>query len=624
MTARRVASTFVVVVVASCSQPAPARPAVESAQPQVSRTPPVPPLVAQTHGAVLTPATPRDAGLSDAAISAAVTLYREAVDTGKVAGAVLLVARHGKVVVHQAFGVRNTDARSPMETTTMFRMSSNTKAVTAAAVALLADRGRLRFTDPVSVHIPSWDNRRARAITIHHLLSHTSGIRIDALFAPRWIRWPWSRPPTLRSETDRIGSVGAEATPGSEYFYTNAGYNALGGLVETVSGRPLDMFLRDEIFTPLGMADSYGFEAAEKLDGKISRMGPTYTTGERGGWMATWKPGDPPEVPFARGSGGLVTTAWDYAVFMQMLLNGGIYGDVRLLRPGTVRAMLTAHTPSGARGYGYGWGINDDGVFTHSGSTGTYAWGDPRSGILVVALTQTPSASDMRPRMMEILKRGFVVIPGPVPPDRLDQLADAYTAAVASATGEDVRIGSTTTRVSDFVNRGAAFDDLYVFPPLLDACSRVIGRPFKLSSLHARTVRPGVPAQPLHADVRRDSADWPLVGFILMVDEFRMDNGATRFVPGSHRWPGAPEDAMSDLQADHDEQVLACGRRGSLIVFNGSTWHGHAANTSSAPRRSLQGAFIPRAGRAGTDFAARMSPDVRARLSPLARYVLAL
>jgi ectoine hydroxylase-related dioxygenase (phytanoyl-CoA dioxygenase family) len=178
--------------------------------------------------------------------------------------------------------------------------------------------------------------------------------------------------------------------------------------------------------------------------------------------------------------------------------------------------------------------------------------------------------------------------------------------------------------VNDFVNRGAAFDDLYVFPPLLEACCRVIGQPFKLSSLHARTLRPHVPAGDLHVDVRRDSADWPLLAFILMVDEFRPDNGATRFVPGSHRWPGTPEDRTPDVRAEHDDEVLACGPAGSLLVFNGSAWHDHSANTSSGSRRSIQGAFIPRDGRAGTDFAGRMQPGTHARLSPLARYMLAL
>jgi hypothetical protein len=224
----------------------------------------------------------------------------------------------------------------------------------------------------------------------------------------------------------------------------------------------------------------------------------------------------------------------------------------------------------------------------------------------------------------ELEEQGFVVIPGPEPSGGMEVLVDAYAAAVASATGEDIRVGSTSTRVSDFVNRGAEFDGLYVFPPLLEACCRVIGRPFKLSSFLARTLRPHTPVQELHVDVQRDSADLPLLGFILMIDDFRPDNGATRFVPGSHRWPGTPEDTLSDPHAEHGDQVSALGRAGSLLVFNGSTWHGHTANVSSQPRRSLQGAFIPRDGQAATDFAARMRPETRARLSPVGRYLLAL
>jgi len=222
----------------------------------------------------------------------------------------------------------------------------------------------------------------------------------------------------------------------------------------------------------------------------------------------------------------------------------------------------------------------------------------------------------------ELHHRGFIVLPGPVPPKRMESLTDAYTAAMSSASDPDVRVGSTSTRVSDFVNRGTDFDALYIFPPLLDACCRVIGQPFKLSSLQARTLRPHTPAQELHVDVQRDSADWPLLGFILMVDEFRQENGATRFVPGSHHRLSAPEGTISDLRADRAGQVLACGPAGSLLIFNGSAWHGHTANTSDAPRRSLQGAFIPRDGQAATDFATRMQPETRERLSALARHLL--
>jgi ectoine hydroxylase-related dioxygenase (phytanoyl-CoA dioxygenase family) len=206
----------------------------------------------------------------------------------------------------------------------------------------------------------------------------------------------------------------------------------------------------------------------------------------------------------------------------------------------------------------------------------------------------------------------------------MDTLVLAYDAAVASAADPDLRVGTTTTRVTDFVNRGAVFDDIYIYPPLLAACRQVIGAEFKLSSLQARTLRPHMPDQGLHVDVPRDSPDWPLLGFILMIDDFRADNGATRFLPGSHRWPGAPGDNDASLPGEPGGLVVATGSAGSLLMFNGSTWHGHGENRSSAPRRSLQGAFIPRIGRGGTDFGARMQPATRERLGPIAEYVLAL
>jgi ectoine hydroxylase-related dioxygenase (phytanoyl-CoA dioxygenase family) len=225
---------------------------------------------------------------------------------------------------------------------------------------------------------------------------------------------------------------------------------------------------------------------------------------------------------------------------------------------------------------------------------------------------------------VELLERGFVVLPDAVAPDRLERLRAAYTHAMDSATGADIRVGTTSTRVTDFVNRGPEFDEIYVFPPLLQACALVIGGPFKLSSLQARTLRAGSPSQGLHVDVDRQSADWPLLGFILMVDEFRPDNGATRFVPGSHRRVDIRAGEIPDAPLADVRDLPACGAAGSLLVFNGSTWHGHGTNTSSEPRRSLQGAYIPRTGRAGSDFAARMEPTTRARLGPLAQYLLAL
>jgi ectoine hydroxylase-related dioxygenase (phytanoyl-CoA dioxygenase family) len=219
-------------------------------------------------------------------------------------------------------------------------------------------------------------------------------------------------------------------------------------------------------------------------------------------------------------------------------------------------------------------------------------------------------------------QRGFVVFGPIISAVKMARVAKSYDAAVAGASPEDVRVGSTTTRVTDFVNRGPDFDAVYVFPPLLDACRQIIGADFRLSSYHARTLHPHASAGEWHVDVQRGSKDWPLVGFIFMVDAFTAENGATRFAPGTHRWRKTPEDSMQDLRADYDGQELACGPAGSLLVFNGSTWHGHTANRTDRPRRSLQGAFIPASGTASVDFVSRMTADTRKRLGPAAQSVL--
>ncbi len=222
----------------------------------------------------------------------------------------------------------------------------------------------------------------------------------------------------------------------------------------------------------------------------------------------------------------------------------------------------------------------------------------------------------------ELDEAGFTVLPGPMPAGDLAHLSAAYDAAIASASPEDVKVGSSTTRVRDFVNRGPEFDGLYLNPSVLYACSRIISQPFRLSTMHARTLRPGQPAQDLHVDFARDSHGWPMVGFIWMVDEFREDNGATRFVPGSHLWSSVPQDLLCDLKADYPGQALTCGPAGSMIVFNGSVWHGHTVNRSGKPRRSIQGAYIRRNAESGENLPARMLPETLARISPLAQYLL--
>lgn len=221
----------------------------------------------------------------------------------------------------------------------------------------------------------------------------------------------------------------------------------------------------------------------------------------------------------------------------------------------------------------------------------------------------------------ELQERGFVVIAGPVAPGKPSRLAAAYDAAVSGADPNDVRTGGSTTRVHDFVNRGPEFDQLYLHKPILGACCSVIGRPFKLSTMLARTLNPNSPAQGLHVDFPREADGWPMVGFIIMVDEFQHANGATLFVPGSHLWQEMP----SELAVDYGGQVSACGPAGSVIIYNGSVWHGHGSNMTGQPRRSIQGAYVRRDARAaGGNLPARMRPDTLSRIGGLARYLLNL
>jgi hypothetical protein len=235
------------------------------------------------------------------------------------------------------------------------------------------------------------------------------------------------------------------------------------------------------------------------------------------------------------------------------------------------------------------------------------------------------AGGELSPGALQALRDiGFVVIPGPVAPAGLARLAEAYDAAVAGADADDVSVGRTTTRVNDLVNRGPEFDGLYLYRPVLEACCRIIGQPFKLSTMLARTLRPFSQGQGLHVDFKHDAAGWPMVGFIFMVDEFRDDNGATRFVPGSHRWPTIIGDVMNEDEADGERQVQACGPAGSVIIYNGSVWHGHSANKSGEARRSIQGAYIRREAKAGGNLPARMRSDTLARIGPLAKYLLAV
>lgn len=367
---------------------------------------------AAAQAPVVSQGMPSDVGMSAGVLAGGVALYEEAIAHGELAGAVLLVAKDGKVVLHEALGWRDEALDLPMEPGTMFRMASNTKPVVATGVAMLVEDGKLAYDDLVREHIPSWDNYRAGFVNIGHLLSHSSGLRIPTLFLQPYMEPTAEHPnaPTLQLEAARFGPVGAEAAPGADYSYNNPGYNTLGALVEITSGMSLDAYLDEELYKPLGMHDSYHHEINEKMDGKLDRMSVVYYERDgEGRWVPGWTPGDPPQVPFVRASGGMISTAGDYAVFCQMFLNGGIYDGKRYLSEESVALMTSPkiRTNPGsdgpARYYGYGWSVAEDGVFSHGGSDGTNAFVDPNRQLIVLVFTQTPRGNNPVRRFLELV-----------------------------------------------------------------------------------------------------------------------------------------------------------------------------------------------------------------------------
>lgn len=347
---------------------------------------------------------PAEVGMSPAVLEGAVGLYREAVERGDLVGAVVLVARQGRIVVHEPIGLRDQERNLPMERNTLFRMASNTKPVVATAIAQLVEREQLSYDDLVRDYIPEWDNYRSGFITVHHLLTHSSGLRIGTLFLE-----PLGERPTLQREVARFGVVGAAVPPGTSYSYSNPGYNTLGALVEIASGKLLEDQLRTTIYAPLGMNDSYNHREGHQLDGKLDRMGAVYyrRDGESGKWVAGGTPGGPVAYPFARASGGMISTAWDYAIFCQMFLNGGIYHGARILKEATVERMTSPQVHIAGEGedaayYGYGWNIRG-GTYSHGGSDGTNAWVDPERKIIGLVFTQTPRGQNPLRRFREMV-----------------------------------------------------------------------------------------------------------------------------------------------------------------------------------------------------------------------------
>ena len=296
-------------------------------------------------------------------------------------GAVMLVADRERILHLEAVGFSELAARHPLRTDSLFWIASMTKPLTAAALMMLVDEGRVNVDAPASTYLPQFARVQlrqadgslrapARPILVRHLLSHTSGIRyVDTQVATPLDSIPLEHSLTL----DLIDPLATE--PGESYFYTNTGIDAAALIVERISGRPFEAFLQERLLTPLGMRDTTFFPTSAQLARvpRTYRIDPAKKTLEETRIEHLTYPLDGPGR-HASPSGGLFSTARDMSRFCQMLLNGGVFEGKRLLSANAVRAMTTKQTGAeiDAR-YGFGLSASPDGSeFGHGGAHNTF------------------------------------------------------------------------------------------------------------------------------------------------------------------------------------------------------------------------------------------------------------
>jgi CubicO group peptidase (beta-lactamase class C family) len=370
---------------------------------------------------------PEDVGLSAERLERLTAALEDYVEEGQLAGSVTLIARRGKIAYLEAVGRRDRESRAPMRTDSIFRIASQTKAIVSVGALVLAEEGKLLLTDPVSKYLPEFRETTVavptqgdqyevvaaqRPITIRDLLTHTSGFAYGTgVGGDRWAAagvqgWYFAdRDEPIRESVKRIAALPAQAHPGERWIY---GYNTdiLGALIEVVAAQPLDEFLAERIFAPLAMADTHFYLPRDKRD----RLATVYSAGANGLERAPDAGGitgsqgayiDGPRKSFSGGA-GLLSTATDYARFLQMLLNGGELDGRRILSRKTVELMTVSHLGAIAfnAGQGFGLGVSvleDVGARGTPGSAGEFGWGgayhttywvDPREELVVVHLTQ--------------------------------------------------------------------------------------------------------------------------------------------------------------------------------------------------------------------------------------------
>ena len=381
-------------------------------------------------------AKPEDVGLSTARLKHVSELVQRHIDAGSFSGAVTLVARNGRIAYYEAAGSMDLEAKKPMTKDAMFRIMSMTKPVIGVATMMMIEEGKVHLQDPISKFIPEWKNMTVavpsvspaasggaapppvqsraagatadpsfytvpaeRAVTVRDLLTHTGGL-VSGPMSNAAARKVAAEPKeTLADFIPRLGGVPLEFQPGTRWAYSStAAFDTLSRVVEITSGMPIDKFVKQRIFDPLGMKDTTYIVPTGN-----PRLVKLYTHTPEG-----LRPAPDPAFMngvYFSGGGGLVSTAMDYAQFALMLANDGEWNGVRLLSPRAVELMDSVFAPDSLpgrpRGESFGLSmrvVNDpaarnsflsEGSFGWSGAFGTHFWVDRKEKLVAIAMTQT-------------------------------------------------------------------------------------------------------------------------------------------------------------------------------------------------------------------------------------------
>lgn len=377
---------------------------------------------------------PEEVGLSSQRLQRLTEAFNADVNAAKIPGAVVLVARRGKVAYFQTFGFQDRAAGVAMKPDSIFRLASLTKPVTIVAALMLAEEGKLQLMDPVATYLPQLQNLQVgvevqegsgerrlaleparRAVTVQDLMRHTSGMTYG-IFGDSLIQRAYRAANTMDDQQtnaeliDKLAKLPLAFQPGTAFEYGMSN-DVIGRIVEVRSGMDLDQFIMERIARPLGMNNT-----AFLLDPpQTSRLAQPHLKPGAAPLVIGYNPAKPPK--WFSGGGGLLSTAEDYARFCLMLLNGGELDGVRILSRKSVELMtsnhlppdigygaftmelgLTAPLPQYGQGYGLGVGVRQEpgrsmvpgspGDFYWGGATGPYFWVDPREQLVVVMMLQ--------------------------------------------------------------------------------------------------------------------------------------------------------------------------------------------------------------------------------------------